>query len=233
MNSPMTYQLYIGDRTFSSWSLRGWLMLEKFGLPFETNTVGLYSGTMAADLAHLAPAKTVPVLQTAEGHILTDSLAMAETLVERHPEIDLYPRDPAARALARSITAEMHSSFGSLRGDCPMMIRYCWKGFNPAQAVLDDLQRIEKLWALARERHGTDGPWLFGAYSLADVFYAPVAMRITAYDLPVGKDAKDYVAKHLSDPAILSWRKTASQEIHDPWPYPSELLRTAWPGDEN
>jgi len=233
MNSPMTYQLYIGDRTFSSWSLRGWLMLEKFGLPFETNTVGLYSGTMAADLAHLAPAKTVPVLQTAEGHILTDSLAMAETLVERHPEIDLYPRDPAARALARSITAEMHSSFGSLRGDCPMMIRYCWKGFNPAQAVLDDLQRIEKLWALARERHGTDGPWLFGAYSLADVFYAPVAMRITAYDLPVGKDAKDYLAKHLSDPAILSWRKTASQEIHDPWPYPSELLRTAWPGDEN
>ena len=233
MNSPMTYQLYIGDRTFSSWSLRGWLMLEKFGLPFETNTVGLYSGTMAADLAHLAPAKTVPVLQTAEGHILTDSLAMAETLVERHPEIDLYPRDPAARALARSITAEMHSSFGSLRGDCPMMIRYCWKGFNPAQAVLDDLQRIEKLWALARERHGTDGPWLFGAYSLADVFYAPVAMRITAYDLPVGKDAKDYVAKHLSDPAILSWRKTASQEIHDPWPYPSELPRTAWPGDEN
>ena len=233
MNSPMTYQLYIGDRTFSSWSLRGWLMLEKFGLPFETNTVGLYSGTMAADLAHLAPAKTVPVLQTAEGHILTDSLAMAETLLERHPEIDLYPRDPAARALARSITAEMHSSFGSLRGDCPMMIRYCWKGFNPAQAVLDDLQRIEKLWALARERHGTDGPWLFGAYSLADVFYAPVAMRITAYDLPVGKDAKDYVAKHLSDPAILSWRKTASQEIHDPWPYPSELLRTAWPGDEN
>lgn len=229
----MTYQLYIGDRTFSSWSLRGWLMLEKFGLPFETNTVGLYSGTMAADLAHLAPAKTVPVLQTAEGHILTDSLAMAETLVERHPEIDLYPRDPAARALARSITAEMHSSFGSLRGDCPMMIRYCWKGFNPAQAVLDDLQRIEKLWALARERHGTDGPWLFGAYSLADVFYAPVAMRITAYDLPVGKDAKDYLAKHLSDPAILSWRKTASQEIHDPWPYPSELLRTAWPGDEN
>ena len=233
MISPMTYQLYIGDRNFSSWSLRGWLMLEKFGLPFETNTVGLYSGTMAADLAHLAPAKTVPVLQTAEGHILTDSLAMAETLVERHPEIDLYPRDPAARALARSITAEMHSSFGSLRGDCPMMIRYCWKGFNPAQAVLDDLQRIEKLWALARERHGTDGPWLFGAYSLADVFYAPVAMRITAYDLPVGKDAKDYVAKHLSDPAILSWRKTASQEIHDPWPYPSELLRTAWPGDEN
>jgi len=229
----MTYQLYIGDRTFSSWSLRGWLMLEKFGLPFKTNMVGLYSGTMAADLAHLAPAKTVPVLQTAEGHVLTDSLAMAETLIERHLEVDLYPRDPAARALARSITAEMHSGFGALRGDCPMMVRFGWKGFSPSQAVRDDLQRIETLWALARDRHGADGPWLFGAYSLADVFYAPVAMRITAYNLPVSKDAKDYVAKHLSDPAILSWRKTASEEIHDPWPYPSKLARTAWPGDES
>jgi glutathione S-transferase len=229
----MTYQLYIGDRTFSSWSLRGWLMLEKFDLPFQTNLVGLYSGTMAADLAHLAPAKTVPVVQTAEGHILTDSLAMAETLAERHPEIDLYPRDPAARAFARSISAEMHSGFGALRGDCPMMVRFGWKGFAPSQAVRDDLQRIETLWALARERHGADGPWLFGAYSLADVFFAPVAMRITAYDLPVCKVAKDYVARHLADPAILAWRKAASEEVHDPWPYPIELPRTAWPGDEN
>ncbi|MEL6685666.1 MAG: glutathione S-transferase N-terminal domain-containing protein, partial [Pseudomonadota bacterium] len=102
----MTYELYIGDRTFSSWSLRGWLMLEKFGLPYRAHMVGLYAGTMKADLAHLAPAKTVPVMQTANGHVLTDSLAMAETLAENHPEAKLYPVDPAARALARSITAE-------------------------------------------------------------------------------------------------------------------------------
>lgn len=229
----MTYQLYIGDRTFSSWSLRGWLMLEKFGLSFESNMVGLYSGTMKDDLAHLAPARTVPVLQTEEGHVLTDSLAMAETLVERHPDVNLYPRDPAARALARSLTAEMHSGFAALRGDCPMMIRFCWKGFAPSQAVRDDLQRIEMLWALARERHGADGPWLFGQHSLADVFYAPVAMRITAYDLLVGKDAKDYVARHLNDPAFLAWRKAAMEEVHEPWPYPLDLARTAWPGDRN
>jgi len=229
----MTYQLYIGDRTFSSWSLRGWLMLEKFSLPFQTNMVGLYAGTMKADLAHLAPAKTVPVLQTAEGHVLTDSLAMAETLVERHPNAGLYPSDPAARALARSMVAEMHSGFGALRDACPMMIRFGWNGFEPSQAVRDDLQRIEQLWSLARERHGAGGPWLFGRYSLVDAFYAPVAMRITAYDLPVSDQAKTYVAAHLSDAAFLSWRKDALEEVHEPWPYPSDLPHTLWPGDTN
>ncbi|MCK0095166.1 glutathione S-transferase [Yoonia sp. F2084L] len=225
----MTYQLYIGDRTFSSWSLRGWLMLEKFGLSFETHMVGLYSGTMQADLAHLAPAKTVPVLQTAEGHILSDSIAMAETLVERHPDIDLYPRDSAARALARSITAEMHSGFQALRDACPMMIRFGWVGFEASQAVKDDLARIEMLWTLARKQHGSGGPWLFGNYSLADAFYAPVAMRITAYNLPVSAAAKDYVDAHLNDSAFLSWRKAALEEVHEPWPYPSDLGQIPWP----
>lgn len=229
----MTYQLYIGDRTFSSWSLRGWLMLEKFGLPYKTNLVGLYSGTMQADLAHLSPARTVPILQTAEGYILTDSLAMAETLVERHPDIDLYPRDPAARALARSMTAEMHSGFGALRSDCPMMIRFGWKGFAPSLEVRNDLQRIEQLWGLAFEQRRTGGPWLFGNYSLADAFYAPVAMRITAYDLPVSADAKAYVAAHLADPAFLDWRESALKEVHDPWPYSMDLPRVPWPGDTN
>ena len=227
----MTYQLYIGDRTFSSWSLRGWLMLKNFGLPFQTNMVGLYAGTMKEDLAHLAPAQTVPVLQTSDGQVLTDSLAMAETLVETHPAIDFYPPDPPARALARSIVAEMHSGFFALRDACPMMIRFRWKGFAPTQAVLNDLARIEQLWGLARARHGGDGPWLFGAYSLADVFYAPVAMRITAYDLPVSAASRAYVAAHLAEPAFLTWRKAALEEAHDPWPYPLDLPQIPWPGD--
>ena len=227
----MTYELYIGDRTFSSWSLRGWLMLEKFGLPFNTHIVGLYAGTMAADLADLAPAKTVPVMQTAEGHVLTDSIAMAETLVEDHPRINLYPHDPAARALARSMTAEMHSGFGFLRGDCPMMLAFAWDGFVASEGVMKDLQRIEDLWTLARTRHGQNGPWLFGEYSLADAFYAPVAMRITAYNLPVSDLAQNYVQAHLTDPAFLDWRAAALKETHDPWPYPMELDRKPWPGD--
>lgn len=227
----MTYQLYIGDRTFSSWSLRGWLMLEKFGLDFETHLVGLYAGTYREELAHLAPARSVPALQTPEGHVLTDSLAMAETLVERHPALNLYPRDPAARALARSITAEMHSGFMALRDDCPNMITHVWEGFAPSDAVLADLARIEELWALARTRHGEGEPWLFGKYSIADAFYAPVALRITAYDLPISEAAQTYVDAHLQDPAFLAWRETSKEETYDPWPYPMELNRRPWPGD--
>lgn len=225
----MTYQLYIGDRTFSSWSLRGWLMLEKFDLPYDVTLVGLYSGTMQADLAHLPPARTVPVLQTADGHVVTDSMAMAETLVEENPSVGLYPRDPAARALARSITAEMHSGFGALRDACPMMLAFCYKGFEVSEAVRRDLARIDVLWSLARDRHGAVGPWLFGEYSLADVFYAPVAMRITAYDLPVSDAARTYVKTHLSDPAFMRWRTEGLKDHYDPWPYPSELARKPWP----
>lgn len=229
----MTYQLYIGDRTFSSWSLRGWLMFEKFGLPYQINMVGLYTGKMQADLAHLAPARTVPVMQTKDGHVLTDSLAMGETLVEENPTINIYPRAPAGRALARSITAEMHSGFMALRAACPMMLAFCWDGFAASDDVRRDLDRIEALWGLARKRHGQSGPWLFGEYSLADVFYAPIAMRIVAYDLPVGAAAKKYVQTQLDDPAFQAWRTQAMTETHDPWPYPMDLARKPWPNGTN
>ena len=231
MIRDMSYDLYIGDRTFSSWSLRGWLMFEKFELPVNTHFVGLYSGTMQTELAHLTPARTVPVVQTADGHILTDSIAISETLVEQNPQVTLYPRDPAARALARSMVAEMHCGFGALRDACPMMLSFCWDGFEVSDAVSADLARIEMLWALARERHGAAGPWLFGEYSLADVFYAPVAMRITGYDLPVSADARSYVDQHLQDPALGKWRELAMQETHDPFPYLLPLQRKPWPGD--
>lgn len=229
----MTYKLYIGDRTFSSWSLRGWLMLEKFNLPYETTLVGLYAGTMKDDLAHIAPAKTVPAMQTAEGHVLTDSMAMAETLAENHPDAGLYPKDLGARALARSMTAEMHSGYSALRDGCPMMLAFCWEGFVPSEAVLKDLKRIEELWSLARTRHGEDGPWLFGQYSIADAFFAPVAMRITAYGLPVSAESQAYVDAHLADPAFEAWRAEGLKITYEPWPYPMPLARKPWPGDPN
>jgi len=225
----MTYTVYIGDRLFSSWSLRGWLMLEKFNIPYKAHDVGLYAGTYRQELAHLAPARTVPALQTPAGHVVTDSLAMAETLAEAHPDIDLYPRDPAARALARSITAEMHSGFGALRDACPMQLRNVWDGFTVSDSVQADLDRLEQLWSLARERHGADGPWLFGHYSLADVFYAPVAMRIIGYDLPVSPLARTYVNAHLGDHAIKAWRNRALQDKYDPFPYQLDLAQRPWP----
>ena len=122
----MTYDLFIGDRSFSSWSLRGWLMFEKFDIPFNTHMVGLYDGTMAQDLAALHPARLVPAMRDSEGVIVFDTLAMAETLAERHPEKGFWPTEPSARALARSVTAEMHSGFGTLRGECPMQLLHQW-----------------------------------------------------------------------------------------------------------
>ena len=225
----MTYDLFIGDQTFSSWSLRGWLMFEKFNIPFRTHMVGLYDGTMAEDLADLAPARLVPVMRTPEGDVVGDTLAMAETLAERHPDAGLWPADPSARALARWMVAEMHSGFGALRNECPMQLLHQYVGFNVSDGVHADLLRLQHLWSLARQRHGQGGPWLFGDYSLADVFFAPVAARIAGYGLPVETAAQSYVNLHLTDPAFKSWRGTGLEKTYDPVPYALDLATTEWP----
>lgn len=204
-------------------------MLEKFGLDFNTHIVGLYAKTLETDLAHLIPAKTVPVLVTPDGGILPDSMAMAETLVETHPDIPFYPTDPKARALCRTLVAEMHSSFMALRGECDNMITHVWDGYQPSDAVRTDLARIEKLWSLARTQNGASGPWLFGTYSLADVFYAPVTHRFTAYDLPRSELAQAYIDTQLNDPAFLAWRAEALKEVHEPFPYALGLPKKPWP----
>ena len=225
----MTYQIFIGDRTFSSWSLRGWLMLEKFGLPYTEHPVGLYSGTMAADLEDLHPARLVPVLRTPEGTVLGETLAIAETLAERHPHAGLWPADPALRARARWLCAEMCAGFSALRNACPMQLQHVNTGFVPDAAVRTDLERIETIWAAARTLSGTDGPWLLGAYSLADVFYAPVCARIIGYDLPVSVQARAYCAATIRDPAFRKWRAAGLKVSYDPFPYDMGLPTTAWP----
>ncbi len=228
----MTYDLYIGDRSFSSWSLRGWLMLKAFDLPHCTHLVGLYAGTMADDLADLSPARLVPVLRTPEGDVSQDTLAMAETLHERHPDAGLWPKDQSARVLARWLAAEMHSGFGALRDACPMNLRASWVDFPVSDAVKADLMRIETLWSEARSKFGSGGPWLFGQYSLADVFYAPVAARIAGYGLPVGAAAQSYVETHLADPLFRQWRAMGATVSYDPMPYTQPLETRPWPGSE-
>lgn len=227
----MTYELFLGDRTYSSWSLRGWLMFEKFGLPYQEHMVGLYDGTMAQDMAELAPARLVPAMRTPEGDVVQDTLAIAETLAERHPEAGLWPADRAARALARGMVAEMHSGFAALRAACPMNLARAYAGFVPSPEVLADLERVELFWSLARERFGGGGPWLFGAYTVADAFYAPVAARIAGYDLPVGEAARAYVAAHLADPAFRRWRAEGLTKSYDPEPYAMDLPTRPWPGE--
>lgn len=225
----MTYHLFIGDRMFSSWSLRGWLMFEKFAIPCRPHLVGLYSGTMAQDLADLGPARLVPSIRTPDGIVVGESLAIAETLAERHPAAGLWPADAASRATARWLCSEMVSGFANLRSDCPMQLQYCHSGFQPSQAVRDDLERLESLWGHAREVSGSSTPWLFGGYSLADVFFVPVAARIVGYGLPVGTSAQEYCAALLSDPAVVAWRKQAHEVTYEPDPYALDLANKPWP----
>ncbi|MEO0357276.1 MAG: glutathione S-transferase [Pseudomonadota bacterium] len=225
----MGYDLYIGDRTYSSWSLRGWLMFHAFDIPVTTHMAGLYDGTMDQDLAHLAPARLVPVMTTTDGHVVQDTLAMAETLHEENPDAGLWPSDPGLRALARGVTAEMHAGFSALRGDCAMNLEHSWVGFKPTEAVKADLERIDALWTLALDRSGSDG-WLFGEYSLADVFYAPVAARVAGYGLPMSDRALAYVARHLSDPLVRQWRALGLTKSYDPRPYRLPLDQAPWPG---
>jgi glutathione S-transferase len=208
--------------------LRGWLMLEKFGLPYRTHLVGLYAGTMAADMAHLAPARLVPALQLPDGTVVGESMAIAETLAERHPEAGLWPKDAAARATARMLCAEMAAGFSALRSACPMQLQHVNKGFQPSDQTRADLARIEALWTHARS-FAIEGPWLFGAYSLADAFYAPVCARITGYDLPVSDAAHAYCGTTLADPAFQAWRAEGLKVTYDPFPYDMGTPTAEWP----
>lgn len=206
-------------------------MLEKFGLPYREHLVGLYDGTLAEDLAPLAPARLVPVLRLPDGTVVGETLAMAQTLAERHPDAGLWPADPAARASARWLCAAMAAGFGALRGSCPMQLHHVWEGFVPTAEVREDVARIEELWRHARGFAGGNGPWLFGAYSLADAFYTPVAARIVGYGLPVSEAAAVYCRTVIDDPAFKKWRNSGLEKDYSPYPYELGLPRSPWPGD--
>jgi len=205
-------------------------MLAAFDIPHRSKMVGLYSGTMADDLAHMPLAKLVPVLQTPDGRYTQDSLAMAETLAEENPDAGLWPARTDLRMRARWLVGELHSGFGHIRGDCPGDLLGQMRGFEPSDGVLSDIARMEDLWASAWEMTGNSDGWLFGDYSLADVFYAPVAGRIATYNLPVSPAAQAYVQRHLAHPHFRQWRAMGLTKSYDPCPYYPELERSTWPG---
>jgi glutathione S-transferase len=227
----MSYDLILGDYAYSSWSLRGWLLLARFGVPYRVRLLDFDAeASVAQQLADLAPARTVPVLVTPEGVAVSDSFAMAEELASRHPEAGIWPKDARARATARTLVAEMHAGFGALRGDCPMNLRTAYSGVTPSAAVLLDLARIETLWQHARATCAPTGPWLCGDYSAADAFFAPVAARITGYGLPVSEDARAYVAAHLADPAFRRWRAMGLVRGATLARYAKPYATVPWPG---
>lgn len=227
----MTHDLAIGNRSTCSWSLRGWLLFEKFNLPVNICSERIGSDAYRAMMADFAPARSVPAARI-DGAVVYDTLALAETLNELHPEAAMLPAEPAARGLARSIVAEMHSGFTALRNDCSIDLLRVFPDFEPSQKVLADVARIEEIWACARKMATGDGPWLFGGYSIADAFYAPIAARIASYGVPVGEDAAAYVASHLCDPAFRRWRAMAAAENVGPSGDVRDVLQAPWPGPD-
>ena len=202
----MPYDLVIGDRAYSSWSLRGWLLFDAFGIPVKLHRARLYTDELATLLRDFFPARTAPTMRTPDGAVVPETIAIAEELATRHPDAGLWPADAKARATARVLAAEMHAGFSALRSHCPMNLRASYTDCAPPPAVLADLARLEVLWAWAKEATGSTGPWLCGAYSAADAFFAPVATRIATYNLPLGANAMAYVQAHLAHPSFRRWR---------------------------
>ncbi|MBT9244112.1 glutathione S-transferase [Gemmobacter fulvus] len=226
----MTYDLVIGDRGYSSWSLRGWLLLDAFGIPVRTISARLYTDELPNLLKDFHPARTAPTLRTPDGVVVPESLAIAEELASRHPEAEIWPTDPKARAIARVLAAEMHAGFGALRSYCPMNLRVSYTDCSPPPEVLADLDRLQVIWDWARAQTGAEGDWLCGAYSAADVFFAPVAARIAGYNLPVGAAAQAYVAAHLAHPSFRRWRAMGLVDGADQEFYRRDYPQRPWPG---
>jgi glutathione S-transferase len=230
----MTYSLAIGDRIYSSWSLRGWLLFTKFDIPVSVHVARLYSPEFLEMLSGFGGGKLVPAIRfdTPNGTaIVSDTLAIAETLAARHPEKTMWPQDPVACGFARSITAEMHSGFTGLRNDCAMNLRHRYRGFNPSETVLADVTRIETIWTEARTRWGAKGPWLFGEYTIADAFYAPLATRLVTYGLSTSNIAKDYVNTTINDTVFKKWRADGLAENYVQPGYDLDLDTVFWPDD--
>jgi len=226
----MTYDLIIGDYAYSSWSMRAWLLFDRFGLGPRLTEIAFADGHVPDLMSDWVPAKTVPSVRTPEGALIGESLAIAEELASRHPDLPLWPATPLARATARAATAEMHAGFTALRGDCPMNMRKAYTNFVPSDAVLADLRRLEVVWDHALATCAPDGPWLCGAYGIIDAFFAPVAARIAGYALPVSRSAQAYVDAHLADPSFRRWRALGLVHGADLERYRRDYATGAWPG---
>lgn len=201
--------LTIGNKNYSSWSLRPWILLKHVGLQFEERLIPLDTAEFARDIATISPSRRVPVLQHGE-LLLWDSLAICEYACELTGRG--WPRDRAARAVARSACAEMHAGFSILRSQWPMNARAQGRrtAVSPERAA--DLNRVEDLWAECRQRFGEGGPWLFGEYSVADAMYAPVVLRMRTYGARLRPASTAYVATVLADAHMRDWLAAAEAE---------------------
>lgn len=207
--------LVIANKLYSSWSLRPWLLLRQLGIPFDEIFVQLgQPDTRSRILAH-SPAGRVPVL--IDGDVTVwESIAIMDYVAESWPDTPAWPSDRAARALARSVSAEMHAGFSALRSACPMNLGKRFAAKDRGEAVARDVARIEESWRDARTRFGQGGPFMFGRFGAADAMYAPVVTRFDTYSIPVASDTRAYMDAVLSLPAFAEWRRAA---LLEPWTY--------------
>lgn len=208
--------LYVGNRNYSSWSLRPWLVLTWSQLPFETRPIALggegYGKGLTASVRAVSPTGLVPALHVGDT-VVWDSLAISEWAAEKAPGAGLWPEEPTARAMARAATCEMHSGFQALRRALPCNIRRRFPPRAADEEVRHNLARVEALWCDLRARFGQGGPYLFGARpTIADAFYAPVATRLRTYAVTLNREAQRYAEAILAEPAFLAWEREAHAE---------------------
>jgi glutathione S-transferase len=214
MEKAFALKLVVGNKNYSSWSMRPWVLARQAGIAFEEVQLKFDEtdgGVRVAGIEPYSPTRKVPVLLV-DGEPVWDSLAICETLAELHPEKQLWPAAPAARRVARSVCAEMHSGFQGLRGAMPMNIRASLpgKGRNPKSE--QDIARIIEIWTSCRGRFGGGGEFLFGRFGVADAFYAPVATRFRTYAVPLPPAAQAYADAVLAAAAVREWMEAGRRE---------------------
>ena len=205
-------KLVIGDKNYSSWSMRPWVLMTHFGIPFEEIVVELHRDDTKARIFEHSPSGKVPCLIDDHGLAIWDSLAIAETLAERHPEYPMWPADALERAHARCVAAEMHAGFAALRSAMGMNVRASLPGQGATPDALADVARIDALWSACLEASG--GPFLFGEFGIADAMYAPVVMRFNTYAPGLSTEASGYVERVTALPAVQQWIDGAHRETH-------------------
>jgi len=211
--APLT--LVIGNKNYSSWSLRPWLLLKHLQVPFEEVLIPLDTPTTREDIEKHSPSGRVPVLRHADITVW-ESLAICEYVAEVTGRG--WPQAPAARAVARAVSAEMHSGFTNLRSLWPMNARARNRRTAMTAALEADIGRIDEIWNDCRARFGAAGPWLFGEYSIADAMYAPVVLRFNTYGAAISPAARWYMASVLEDAALQEWLQAAK---HETWTNPA------------
>jgi glutathione S-transferase len=205
------FTLYVGNKNYSSWSLRPWLALKRTGAQFDEVVIPLDQPTTRATILKFSPSGRVPVLLHGD-FAVWDSLAICEYLAERFPDARLWPADGAARAVARSSSAEMHSGFAALRQHLPMNIRSTFAGRGVTPEVQAEINRITALWRDCRRRFGAGGPFLFGDFTIADAMYAPVVSRFRTYKVTVDDEAQAYCDAVWALPTMQEWAQAAANE---------------------